>query len=707
MVSVNEENDNPLQKTLDQEGESGSLKTDPSTGHTRFVPTPAVLEQIETYLATTLEQTIEDYKPRHERWKRAKDAYKGIPKQGDQMITLPIVKRVVNQQWAWLSNQTLSKDPVISVKPRTDKKFTVPKYDENGEVMMQQPPVDPMTGMPMSMEMMQPQPVLEQMTSEEAAQDIEDRIAYDSQHQTHWEDLIDDKILPNILKYGLAVIKQCYETPEQKLAQKTLTYSKEKGQFVWGAEPKAVKNGAVIIPRVVSPFNFFVPVHEDDEQDSSALFEKHTPTNQDILVKVQNGVYDFCGREMDEAALDAIYGSNSTDTETCDRDRNSATTRQDIYETYFKYPVNISGQIQIVEFCADFHLKAKRLLRCYVNDLPQQMRPYDVAFMRPDEGELDGDSTALDVLPIQNLQSQLFHLQVQNMVMSNVKVFLYRKGGSTEKWFNDHPTIKPGDRIPYDEDKDISPQPLGSPIAGVSAEIAFLGDEGEKLSTVRDFDLGDIPNRTAASTVNLTQTQAKMQPTQILRRIRRPLNRALTRHVQMLAHYAPEAKQIATTDERGTVSTRLARFPLEAITEADFDIHLTATAEDESNQAEFERDVMLGKDIQAQNQQALQLLGMITPQTPPPHMQFLMTMLARSEDNLGQKMAKVRKDWKDHVLTPDKVAAMLQWFTQQAQMMAQQQAAQPQQGSPQGAPPQGGPMPPQGMGGNGGIPPTQ
>ena len=119
-MSVNNEIENPLAEVLVQEGESGTLETNPATGQTRFVPTPAVLSSLKAYLATNLYETKKSYEERFDRWKRYALAYKGKNERAsDVTITIPICKRDTNQQSAWLSNQILGKDPVVSVKPRT------------------------------------------------------------------------------------------------------------------------------------------------------------------------------------------------------------------------------------------------------------------------------------------------------------------------------------------------------------------------------------------------------------------------------------------------------------------------------------------------------------------------------------------------------------------------------------------------------------
>lgn len=723
-MSVTSENENPLQTVLSQTGTSGSLETDPVSGQRRFVPTPQVKETIEAYISRHLEATVLYCEQNlHPKWRKRIDAYDGTtPEDKGKMITIPIAKRDMNQQWAWLSNALLAKDPVASVKPRSDKKFTVPRYDDEGNIAIEpapQPAPMPMMGgmppmgggMPMGMGGMMPpqsppmQPAFDELGCEDAAQEIEDRLKWELQ-RVQFEDLLDDEILPDVLSVGVAFIKQCYEIPSKTLYERTLAFDPATKKFVWGAKPKHVETGSPIFPRAVSPFNIFLPVGQLDLQESPLFFEKREIDQMDFTAAIENGEYDFClpkNQSPDEALKDAVYETQDCQDEMSrEAIRNDHCRKQEVYETYLRYPLRFkddtTGQerTEIVDLCAVFHRKAKKLLRCYENDLPDKMRPYVACYMRQKPHEWDFYSTVDDVLAFQNLESQLFHLQVQNMVMSNVKVFLVRKNSPPDKWFIErNGRVKPGDRIPYEDPTDISAQPLGTPIGSMSAEISFLNNEAEKMSVVNQFDRGQVPNRTPGSTVEQVQGLAKMQPGQILRRLRRHINRSLMQFVQMLAHYAPEGTKVPVNG--GT--SKLVRFPLEQITPEDFDVHLTATAEDESNQAEFERDVMLSKQIAEENMAVLQLLGMLmNPQTPPPFQKFLMTLLIRAERILESQMVKGRKDAADWIITEKEVIAAMDWLTQMAAQTPPPQEPPQQEGAEPNAVPDAGT--------GGGVPPT-
>lgn len=682
----------------------GTVEEDPvRPGYFRYTMTAAERALLEARFSVELRQTLRDYEPLLKKRAANFAAYEAESKT-DQAITIPVSKRDINQQIAWQVETLLSKRPYISVKPLEEGTLEGIANDEDGV----------------------PQQVA--LSTEEWAKELEDWLDFKLRHRLDWERIVTEYVTEAHIDGTLpALIKVWAEDGGVTVRQRAL--KKKKGAFgnetpILSVEESKVMRGERVKIGTVPGDRFFMPVDDVNPQTARWIAERLTGVDAtEIRRKIANGTYDFCRAKDDavtEDELTAIIGAVGEERPDVGSDIRTSDVpppgKPEVIALHFFHPVlqDDDGQkvISIYDMSAHFELTTGKFLCCYINEYWHSKREYVPLFLRQRPHRFTGCSPVEDAAPFQRIISSIFHLQLQNMVQQNVKVFLVRNNSVTHTYLTNNPKRRPGEAIPYETLDDVSAQPLGGPVQPLSNEIMYLSGESEKITMVNQYDRGAIPGRTAAAAISQSQELAKMQPAQIRRVIRRALSEAILLYVQTASQFIQEDKIPWYDPEKRRRAMRVMKFPRQMI-EGQVAFEIAASDEDDSVEAAFEKSMIVRKEVSAQNQERMTLLaGIYNPGTPPPMRESLAAMLAASELALSELIRLTRKDADKYVLDMGRIhegiAQMEALAQQQQQMAAAAQGDANGQPVSDAGPAEGVPPPTDGGGGMGpmaGLPP--
>lgn len=681
----------PIGALLEMKGDSAEIIPDQINGYDRVVPQPQLLEQMAAMYADAILSTDQDYQPQWAALLKHERAYEG-ESDGDETITIPFCKRITNQQTAFLTNSILSKSPIVAVKPLDGGTYEIPDA-----VLDESDPMAPVVS-------------TSQITAEDAANLYQTYLQYKLTQRIDFEQLVEDTVFAIHIGENPTWWKIPYD-PRVRYAKRrqmlpVTDASGRKGKRLEGIENFQVADGEAVEIFHLSNMMVTMPVDENDEQKSSWLAEKRPLSSSDIWEGIKTRRFDFClpdGEKPDDTMIRNVLGL-AEDMQQDDfaqqiaqidrRVAGQAQLRHDVREVWFFHPVKrttkrflepeidpATGQpgepkevseetFEIRSLCGTLHLKARVFLNLYVNPYWHGKRPYMPFFMRKKPHRFVGSSSVGDIAPIQKLVSQIFHLQIQNQVQQNIKLFLIRNNSATWRWFEKrNGVVAPGDRVPFDDENDVSPVQLGSPVASMANEITFLGGEADRLAVERDYT--DIPGRTPAATMAQFESLAKMQPQAILRGIRRRISKALVMYLQTVAQFnAYETIPFLDPDTNKTMR-KLIGFPRETI-ENNFSLTVTATGDDDTPQARIEKTSILLKETDAQNEASLKF-GMLVldPRQPPQSRELSLFLWIRREQLYSDLMQVFRPDWSKFTLTEKRLREMMKQAD--AQLMAMQQ----------------------------------
>lgn len=711
--------DDPTASLAESLTPNAEVVPDESGFYERIVFTPEERARFKAYLKMQIEKTVKDYDEggiwtKRERNKRA---YEGLTDKGEA-ITLPMTRAMTNQQHAWLVNTVFSKEPIITSKPLGDSKFDIVVKDPDLGVMT--PKKVSGTDYCKALESLfefkwkvrLPMRKVLRDWSMEALQDgtcpalvkiIHEDTSYTVTQRAAPRDLDPLKDAPEILA------KANFKSDQQKL------------QIINSPEFRTVHGDETVQIINVPGEDFLMPIGQIDLQRSPWIAMKTNPCTTEIRQRIAGGKYDFClpaGEEPDRAIVETVlmstedqtdHGSNKPKraAQAIDKRRQIDPVKEHrVWEVCVRWPILQESDpttAVITELVCEYHEKSQEVLCCWKLNSWNGKRQYVDYFMRQRPNSYSGTCTVEDVAPFQRYTSHLFHLQVQNMVMRNVSVFFVRKGSSTATFLKNR-KLRPGMVVEFDEKDDVDSKPLGTPIESISSEIAFLKSNAQEMALVTQYDTAQANlSRVTSGAFQQQQDLAKMQPEMVYQIFCEAISRLALMYIQALVQYAPEQRLPHFDAETDAVIDNVLYFPRQMITD-EFAFTVTATAREDSKDAEFQRDLMLHEKMAAATDRALNILGQIMkPGVPPPFVELGIMYMSRDERMLKNLFNNTRYDASSFVIDPDVIrkalATLLQMAPpepppQQGEMNGQQAAASggvPNAGS-------GGPVPASGGG---------
>lgn len=710
--------DDPTASLAESLTPNATVVPDESGYYERVIFTPEERARFKTYLKTQIKKTVEDYSngiwTKREQNKRA---YEALEEKGEA-ITLPMARSMTNQQHAWLVNTVFSKDPFITTKPLGDSKFDIVVKNADLGIMEEK-----------------------KVSGTDYCKAIESLIDYKWRTRLPMRKVLRDwamealqdgtcpalvKIIHESSQYqviqrGAPQMLDPMSDPVEVLKRANFQSAQNQMQIINSPEFRTVTSDETVQIINVPGEDFILPIGQLDIQKSPWCAMKTKPCSSDIRQKISVGTYDF-GLPPEtpptQEQIELVLTSTEDQTDHASEKPKKPARVQDkrksfdpikehrVWEVCVRWPIlqeSAPNEVMLTELCVEYHEKADEILCCWKLNSWNGKRQYVDFFMRQRPNSYSGTCTVEDVAPFQRYTSHLFHLQVQNMVMRNVSVFFVRKGSSTATFLKGR-KLRPGMIVEFDEREDVDSKPLGTPIESVATEIAFLKSNAQEMALVTQYDTAQANlSRVTSGAFQQQQDLAKMQPELVYQTFCEAISRLALMYVQALVQHAPEQRLPHFDDETDAVIDNVLYFPRQMITD-EFAFTVTATAREDSKDAEFQRDMMLYDRMSQASDRTLNLLGTIMkPGVPPPFVEFGIFMITRDEKMLANLFNNTRHDASSFALNPDLIRKALTTLLTMAPPV-------PPQGAPNGPIPNAGPggnVPGGGQGGPAGPPPVQ
>jgi len=680
----------PISPLLRRETDSAKIETDERYGYDRIYPAKDILAKMGSTYADQVEQGDKNYEERFRRMRAAEDAYEADEPGANEVLTVPLGKGIINQQIAWVSNQILGKDPYMTFRPLDGGSYEVPVG------VMDSPSTNtPVVGY----EEAGPQPIYEteELSSEEIAANFQDLIQYYLTECEDFEQLVEDTTHAIMVGENPTYWRIDYDP--RVLHAKTRKFIRTaKGDVqIFGVEDTTVVPRNLVRIRHVSGYNVTTSLPIEDEQTAWWIAEKNPLTNQKLWEGIKEGRYDFArkwGKKgPDQSLIDKVmnFGENLRENDPIEAraDRIDSLVAEkplaehDVRTLSFFHPFLITQQdgtkaIEIRSCLGDLHVKSRTFLSMTANWSWSGQRLIVPFFRHKRPHRFSGMSASGDVAPIQALLSSFMDLQVKNKVQNTLKVFLIKENSPTWRQLKaKNFQVRPGDALSFDEPSDISLQQLGAPVETLAPEIGMLTAMGESL--LRQ-DETDIPNRTPGATVALTQQSVKQQSIQLLRSERRSIAKAIMLYLQTIAQFSQYAVIPYNDPEKKKIVSKIIGFPREVIANH-FSCRVTATGDDDSAQARFEKAGLLAQDTDAQNEADMGLLQTIldgqVPQAKRDAAQFL---LLRRNRLYAERIRSFKLDTQHYAIDEKMIAGWRQSLIDEAAQQAEAAAAAAAQG---------------------------
>ena len=708
-----------------EDGISGELVAG-TNGYLRAVFTDTTREALKLAFKRLTGATVNEHDTLNSRREANIRAYEA-QYEPDKAITIPVLKRDANQQYAWLLDSVFSKDPVFTVRALDNDQIEILSEPEPGrpEVVM----------MPADVYAKQLQALVNFYTLH--------RIGFKRTFRTFWMEMLRDGNRPPILKV-------VYEERERESAQRQIVKGEDGRIERIERDPvfRTVKDGEAVRIENVPGDKFFVPFPWDDIQKSPFVFQEFEESLVAIKDKIARGAYDFCrDGDPDSVDIDMVLSGSRTrlDAEKLRADARTPTeptSDQKFYELWFDYPfaelVPAQPEVpdvvdpetmevipgtpatedeivtRLIPMCAVIHEPSGLWLNCYENHRWDRIRPFFVGHMQERPFSFSGYSTAENVAPFQRLITQLFNARLQNIAVANVQTLGVREGSASWRFFvANKGQLRPGTIWPFTDPNDVKSELLGRNVDSTAPEINYLNAESEKMSTVYDYDRGQIPNRTPVGTVEAVDSLAKMQPRMVLDQQRETIAAVLECLVRTLAQFYPGGIRVPyrDPDTQDLVEVKVVGFPTEW-RDGVFTFDIAATGNEETAATLLQRDLMLSGEISKFNGEWMATIAAsMTPNPqngmlpPPPLMNAATTMIVNRRNMLARVLEHSKLNPDEYLPTVAEIRGLpleLMKFQQLAQMAQAAEPQQPQGGGENGllpAPESGGDVPPQEGGG--------
>lgn len=698
-----------LTKAETLEGDVSGQLVPNEDGYLRAVFTDTTREYLKRTFRQSMSQVVKDHTDINARREANLKAYEAGHVPG-QAIDLPVVKRDVNQQYAWHLDAIFSKEPAFTARAldNDDVPLVVDEGDGEGAQLATKP-------------------------ADEYAKELEALINFYTLHKIGFKKSFRAWLL-ELLRDGNRppIFKVIHEHRERMDGGLNIVLNGDKIASI-EKEPayRKVKDGESVRIEVIPGDKFYVPFPYDDIQKAPFVFQEFEESAVAIKDKIARRVYDFCRDGAPPAdVLDLVLSGAKSQSEVekwrADGRRPQDPSKDvDLYELWFDCPFSelvpgtpatpdsidpetlavIPGEPEIPEeivtrmvpMCATVHKESGEWLNCYENYRWDKIRPFFAGRMQDRPFSFSAYSTGENVAPFQRLMSQLFNSRLKNIAVANVKTFGVREGSPSWRYFNKYGfKLVPGQMWPFGAPDDVKSEPLGTPIESNSGEIAFLNSEAQKMSVVMDHDRGEVQNRTPVGTVTFADSLAKVQPRAVLDQIRDTIGDVLKCLVRTLAQFNPGGMRVPFRDPitKDLVEVKVVGFPLEWRDGA-FEFDIAATGSEETAQSLSATYVMLSGEVSTFNTELMQTVAAsMTPNPengmlpPPPLMMLAMTTIINRRNILARVFHQNKLNADEYLPTVAQLK-QLPLELMDLQMFAQQQ----QGGANVSAPPPGGGVP--------------
>lgn len=672
----------------------GKWESDPSDQFIqRYVPAPDELVRLnELYKAEYEQAWNDDQKPREAKLALLK-AYKGIPDGKDQIQIIPLIRRAVKQNVAWLKNTIMSRRPLVTVTP--DSNSTI-------EVLVN----DPTFG-----------PVSLKKTSEEVASAIEGWLEYKLRKRLPFDRIVETAALeakrgqtPTWIKITHDPAKRTVKSPKfGKNGPISVTFEGKDDEEILAGEPTQIRN--------VSTYAMLMPADEQDPQTSRWLAESVPMTSEELRRHLYNGTFNLIDKDEWEEFID--NGSEQVQTPEDQQkgaiDKRIASVPKGMHDVqllwlFHTVPmkqtlVSVDGTGAQTEkkvktfkeysFVGHFHRRHGKFMSLIRNPRDDGERPYVPVFDGKEPFRHTGDSLAEDVVQYQKIISQLYSLEIKGGVLATTPVTFFEPGSMAGEWLMSNGEVTPGALIPRQRPEEIEATTLGTRPVSLLGLIENQYSQYERETSLGDLQLGlNVPGRTPASTLAQILNQGETLAAMFLDNFRVDLGTVLRLYVQTVQQYMrfgeviPFDPETAATiraalgadDADPTVEGMPMRFPVEPI-HNQFAFTVTASSDDRTQQNDLDKLTNLWNMVIKDGEVVAQIAApLASGQLPPQVADLFIQQITRQEKAIELVAKSMRKDGKTFSIDPKKITITA--MAEQQAILAQSQ--QEGQNGPQG-----------------------
>lgn len=687
-------------------------------GDVRIVWIGEERERFNAYVKHLIEQAKEFYKPLYRKRARNKAAYETVGGK-KEAIQLTLVRAFIGQQHAWLMNRLFSKAPMLSGRALGD---------EQTEIII--PPVmDQQTGEPKE------EARIETITSVDAADGMADLVNYKWRYRLGMRAVFDAVLLEALQDGTFPAIARIVVTNGQprRVKDNTLAQGKnakgEDAQIVYHPEQRTIDSGERVQIKHIPGERFGkAPGPASIDESEWCWIEDEHPLSE-IRRRLLAGLYDFGlgakdQRSAEDQALfeqlaEMVLTGKARDPEPGDSKTASRPLREahgenetlaldprgkvGYHEFYCRWPIlteeeaaKPDPQIVMTEVVTDFCYDYGEQFCAW--ELPSWTGTRDIVdlFMRPRPGSYSGNSTGEDVAPYQRYMSQLFHLQIQTLVLQNQSaIFIQENSAAWTELERTARRVRPGFAYKITKPDDVQVLPLGKGVANLHEVITFLKELAQELALVTQWDTATAPlTRVTSGAFQQQQALAKMQPEYVYENVCDFVQRLALKYVQRLIQYGPSQHLPAFAQKTKAVIGNMLHLPRKMVTDADFALEVVATSDDETKANALAQASQVLDTMQKANAALVEGLAAITaPNMTPPQQRMGAKIIARSEEALGQVLKLIREDYANYIVTENDIEAMITSLHEMAQNLTPEGAEGGMVTAPQPADPNAPPPP--------------
>jgi hypothetical protein len=683
---------------------SGKFELD-ENGYTRFIPSKAELEAINSWLGAEIAAALEDHKPVFAEAAENLETYKAvktvIADSGETILPSPIARIPADQIIAWTFNTVMRPKPIFSVDAYFPAEYPV-------AVPVKMP--DPLTGQEVTVAV--PTPV----DAERVAQRLEQGLDFKMRERLGFSNfalrIITDAVTGATPAWG----KVC-----RKLTTRPIVAPKSKGAYLDLAnkEERYVRSGEEIHFYAIPTFNVLMPMDEDDPNESPWLAERTPLPPEEASGKVMMGDW-FLVSEDDGKKLAALTSDVreeiAVDIAATTQNRVTALPRPkcDVWEVWFYRYIKFNDletgrtTVRRVSLMGEYHLTAKRLVSCFKNPYDHQQRIHVPFWQIKDPHSHAGSSTVGILKWHQKIATHLMQAEIKNAFHANNLLYWYDEDSRVADFFGPgKKKVAPGDMVPGKEGEEWGVVRAGAQHYSLLPLQQWVASQAQMTSNVSSYESGDnIPGRTPAATVAQILEQGRQQPIMFLRTLNESFTTLVRLYLETVRQFQPMGETIPVRDPETKQLIEVPfRFPVGEVLD-NFRISLTASDEAMAKEHELEQLTMLKNLLMQDANFVAQVAGpMINPEATAGQVELFKKMLEANSVLTRQIMSLTRTDEEKFdyseainaiVEEHKQAAAMLQQQQEAERMMANAQSQTPDSGGavpgPGAQPDSGGPV---------------
>lgn len=670
---------------LEHIGESGKIVPDPLGSSTNYYkPDEAELAQLNKDFFDEITAAENELGPLRSKAAQHERAYHMVDESTDgAFFVYPLVRREVDFNTGWLVSTITKAEPLISIDPAVNRKYTVFTEDEEmgvGEV---------------------------QIPAERAIQELEITIEHMLREFIRVTNFL--RVMAKETKMGKGPVwAKIGYVPKDRYEKVPVVRPDENGdrvivdsnEWVKKTDPFPIK----WIPKSINDMLYRVGF--DNPEDLPWIGERDVWSQQKLkeLLTTYGDANLLSEDEMKKVyEMMPVRNADKENSQALQGNVPMGGSRSgiNVAEVYWRHPVPYKvmaedgKEVKRIEFfeMGGYYLIDSQAFACiWFNDFAFQDKPYVPFFNDKVPFQIADSSSVDELVPIQAWIVEALTLSLENRALANNTGFLINENSPAWDYFGST-KLEPGFRAPGQKD-DVTPVTFGRDSGSLLPEIEWLINKADRVGDVRRGER--VPGRTSPNTVAQIMQSAVNQEFVALQSFEDSLIKLLKYTLMLYRQFNPGGAQVVMTGEDGQAVKFPLRIPLDLdINELRF--RLTAASDLAQRESGFEDLLMISQQLDADaNVTAMISKALIDGRITDGLAMEFERLIQRKQYILDSLMSKLRIDSKDMTVSDEILAQIRQdreMLKQQAMQMKQQMQAQGGMNAGGGQPVQGTPTP--------------